>query len=693
MPCKNCGKETGMPFHTCLGTIKISELPLVKPLVKSELVTLDELCGNPPGTFAQFLKDNPDPDRLVLEDKFADQSENPSPEFHPLLSGAECTVSATSENSGTGGEVELDDPAAKTNHATEPTLEATAKLVAERIRWAVQNGAEDWWLDSAVRLEAALNGPCPTATPETDKHYGVRPCAPGEVGTDDVEFARKLECERNAARTKARSHKLEMDELRMSYRTERDASRAELEENQRKNNVAMDILNAAVAELRKERDEARAELRSARHVLGVEYDIEERTVAESIGLLKRDWQSERSRGTKQLVEAMELAAELDALKNSTGATIADGGEWTREEAILMHRRKAEELLRVMVQRDDYHRKACDVADQRDALRAERDNLWQHRDAMQIEIEKLTAERDALKAAQQKSLDGFAALTAERDEALAARDALKAELAALGSACDKLRINENVMRRERDEAITTLHGSAMEMCGSSAFVKLYQETVRERDILRTLLTTDKDAAKRNVAKIATEKIIEASGEELLARIEELENTNAAGSAGFESLRAEWEAVKKERDAARRRACELQESLDEAFREKAEMSPFYNAVASQCGDLEAELEALKIDYSSVVQKVAVLRAALEIAPEEHIPAQKPTAGSLLVERGSIRRRISPTADEAIRLAQAISWLLEVMREAREMPVAFNSDGDVTFRKYLLDASEAVHKKFGI
>ena len=118
-------------------------------------------------------------------------------EFHPLFPGAECTVSATSETSGTVGEAELDDPAAKTgkhssscdspsvtsrpsNHATEPTLEATAKLVAERIRWAVQNGADDWWLDSAMRLEAALS----------TRNSGI--C--------DAEFAERLELERSAAR-------------------------------------------------------------------------------------------------------------------------------------------------------------------------------------------------------------------------------------------------------------------------------------------------------------------------------------------------------------------------------------------------------------------------------------------------------------------------------------------------------------
>jgi hypothetical protein len=71
--------------------------------------------------------------------------------------------------------------------------------------------------------------------------------------------------------------------------------------------------------------------------------------------------------------------------------------------------------------------------------------------------------------------------------------------------------------------------------------------RAMDAQLVAARAERDAAKRNVAKTATEKIIAASGTELLTRIAELESANAAGSAGFEALRAEWESLKTERDA--------------------------------------------------------------------------------------------------------------------------------------------------
>jgi chromosome segregation ATPase len=84
--------------------------------------------------------------------------------------------------------------------------------------------------------------------------------------------------------------------------------------------------------------------------------------------------------------------------------------------------------------------------------------------------------------------------------------------------------------------------------------------RERNAARA----ERDAAKRNVAKTATEKIIAASGTELLARIAELEAVNAAGSAGFESLRAEWESLKTERDALRADVARLRDLLQRIVR---------------------------------------------------------------------------------------------------------------------------------
>lgn len=74
-------------------------------------------------------------------------------------------------------------------------------------------------------------------TPLTNKHYGI---TSDEISTDDVEFARNLECKLEQV-TKAR------DECLIRRRNE-------LEENQCKNNVAIDILSSRLHELRRERD-------------------------------------------------------------------------------------------------------------------------------------------------------------------------------------------------------------------------------------------------------------------------------------------------------------------------------------------------------------------------------------------------------------------------------------------------------
>lgn len=254
--------------------------------------------------------------------------------------------------------------------------------------------------------------------------------------------------------------------------------RSDLEENQRKNNVALDTLITAVDEMRKENDalraelgllpkivpapgwprkhladlaaerdafkadlaKARAELRVARHALGIEYDIQERTVAESIEIMKKDWQMERSHVTKLIFEGADLKKERDGLKarvdiaqavlltlrqsnrdltaerdalntaenrraigldmpassnaeilrlhiafddlkeryeslrNPAGATIADGGEWTREEASEMHRRKAEALLKVTAERDAAKRELAEMSAALDVVLRERTDL-------------------------------------------------------------------------------------------------------------------------------------------------------------------------------------------------------------------------------------------------------------------------------------------------------------------------------
>jgi hypothetical protein len=65
--------------------------------------------------------------------------------------------------------------------------------------------------DHVIIDDAGFNDP--GATPETDKYYGVSPCGPGEVGTDDVEFARKLERERDKAHAELRASNQELKEL------------------------------------------------------------------------------------------------------------------------------------------------------------------------------------------------------------------------------------------------------------------------------------------------------------------------------------------------------------------------------------------------------------------------------------------------------------------------------------------------
>jgi seryl-tRNA synthetase len=110
--------------------------------------------------------------------------------------------------------------------------------------------------------------------------------------------------------------------------------------------------------------------------------------------------------------------------------------------------------------------------------------------------------------------------------------------------------------------------------------------------RNAARAERDAAKRNVAKTATEKIIAASGAELLTRIAELESANASGSAGFEALRAEWESLKTERDALR-----------------AERDALSEALERNCVQYVKKQQALIAERDALRADVARLRAALE------------------------------------------------------------------------------------
>jgi len=65
-----------------------------------------------------------------------------------------------------------------------------------------------------------------------------------------------------------------------------------------------------------------------------------------------------------------------------------------------------------------------------------------------------------------------------------------------------------------------------------------------------------------------------------------------------------------------------------------------------------------------ELAILRAAFGIADDERIPEQKPTFGSVLVEKGSTRRRIAPIDDEVIRLERELAAATDTMRELADI-----------------------------
>ena len=140
-----------------------------------------------------------------------------------------------------------------------------------------------------------------------------------------------------------------------------------------------------------------------------------------------------------MAELRSVAQQRDALKNPAGATIADGGEWTREEAIEMHRRKADELLTVKADRDNIletmQRNSVEYIAHHKAHRAELDTARADRDKLSEALERncvqyvqkqqaLIAERDRLKS--------------ERDNALAHLESLQA---CLNSAAKAVRVSE------------------------------------------------------------------------------------------------------------------------------------------------------------------------------------------------------------------------------------------------------------
>jgi chromosome segregation ATPase len=192
--------------------------------------------------------------------------------------------------------------------------------------------------------------------------------------------------------------------------------RIDLEENQRKNNVALDTLSAAVDELKKENDalradlaKARAELRVARHKLGPECDVEERTVAESIEIMKKDWQMERSHVTKLILEGTELKKERDVLKAKVDI----------DRTLLLTLRQINR----------------DLTAERDAARAELVVLGSACDKFRAADNALRLDRDAAKR--------------ELAETSAALDAAKRELAETSAALDVVLRERSALRLQID----------------------------------------------------------------------------------------------------------------------------------------------------------------------------------------------------------------------------------------------------
>ncbi len=86
-------------------------------------------------------------------------------------------------------------------------------------------------------------------------------------------------------------------------------------------------------------------------------------------------------------------------------------------------------------------------------------------------------------------------------------------------------------------------------------------------------------------------------------------------------------------------------DETPRTKAELETFYRDGKHYCvvrAGLAMELET----------ELHTCRIALGIADDEKIPDQTPKHGSILVDRGSSRARISPTNDENIKLSHELT-----------------------------------------
>ncbi len=85
-------------------------------------------------------------------------------------------------------------------------------------------------------------------------------------------------------------------------------------------------------------------------------------------------------------------------------------------------------------------------------------------------------------------------------------------------------------------------------------------------------------------------------------------------------------------------------------------------------------LETELSAAVAENARLRVAFGIQPSEKIPQQEPQHGSILVDHGSTRKRISPVDDEVVRLTDALAdSRAEVERLKREIATLQSRKGN--------------------
>ncbi len=133
-----------------------------------------------------------------------------------------------------------------------------------------------------------------------------------------------------------------------------------------------------------------------------------------------------------------------------------------------------------------------------------------------------------------------------------------------------------------------------------------------DVIIARLTAERDAAhsclKQRNAKIATLEILANSSKELLARIADLEETNAAGSKGFEELRTEYDALRAELESAK---TDITTAIEDCNRSRQIIYAMSAALRPKEGEhnidcavrVSAELESVKKERDmAVIEKLA-------------------------------------------------------------------------------------------